>query len=259
MYRFRLSQILLCGLILPFLPTTLTDAQTGDTGTQALAAPYQKWLDEDVCYLITEEERAEFGTLNTDQRRDTFVAQFWERRNLIPGSTENHFKEEHYRRLAYVNQHFAAGVAGYKTDRGRIYIVYGRPDEREQHPGRKETGIPASAPLQVRYPSDVWRYHFIKGVGKDVTFEFIDICRCGQYQLREDPTKKPAPSIKDKEHAVLVKQSLPRRYRTWLTEDLDVIVADEELARFGKYCKSSTSSIYDLKCLLTEGDKSELK
>lgn len=207
MYRFRLSHILLCGLISPFFVTSLA-ATHGDPSAQPLSPPYQKWLDEDVRYLISDTERSEFGALKTDQQRDKFVEEFWEHRNPSPGSADNKFKEEHYRRLAYTNQHFAAGVAGYKSDRGRIYILYGPPDEREQHPGSADAGIPADAPLRVRYPSDVWRYQFIKGLGWDVVFEFIDHCRCGEYQLQEDPTKKNPTSAKEKQEMVL-KTSLP--------------------------------------------------
>lgn len=151
---------------------------------------YQKWLTEDVAYIITDRERADFQKLTTAEQCDKFVEEFWERRNPIPGSQENTFKEEHYRRLAYTNQHFAANVPGWRTDHGRIYILYGPPDEREQHPGRTDLGIPESAPLNVRYPSDVWRYHYIDGVGRDVVFEFIDTCRCGKFELHNDPTKK---------------------------------------------------------------------
>jgi len=208
MYRFRLSHILLCGLILPCFLPSLAATQDRNTTTQALRPLYQKWLDEDVCYLISDPERAEFKRLKTDQQRDKFVEEFWERRNPSPGFADNKFKEEHYRRLAYTNQHFAAGVAGYKSDRGRIYILYGPPDEREQHPGSADASIPADAPLRVRYPSDVWRYHFIKGLGWDVVFEFIDHCRCGEYQLQEDPTKKNPTSAKEKQEMVL-KTSLP--------------------------------------------------
>jgi GWxTD domain-containing protein len=199
MDRFRLSHILRCGLIAPILVTSFATTQDRDAAAQVLSASYQKWLDEDVGYLISDEERAEYKGLKTDQQRDMFVEDFWERRNQNPGSTENRFKEEHYRRLVYVNEQFAADVPGYRTDRGRIYILYGPPDEREQHPGSTDIGIPASAPPTVRYPSDVWRYRFIDDIGWDVVFEFIDYCRCGKYQLREDPTKKPPPSTKERQ------------------------------------------------------------
>jgi len=193
MFRIRSAHILLCGFVLTLFPATMR-SQSRDATTQNLPATYQKWLDEDVHYIITDEERADFAELTTDQQRDDFVRRFWENRNPKPGSGENIFKEEHYRRLAYVNEHFAAGVPGYKTDRGRIYILYGPPDEREQHPGRADIAIPGDAPAYVRYPSDVWRYHILNGVGRDVFFEFIDECRCGTYLLRKDPTKKTQQS-----------------------------------------------------------------
>ncbi|MGA7766775.1 MAG: GWxTD domain-containing protein [Candidatus Sulfotelmatobacter sp.] len=94
---------------------------------------YEKWLHEDVRWIITDQERADFKSLSTDKQRDDFVIAFWKRRNPTPGSPENRFKETHYQRIAYANQHFAAGIPGWKTDRGRIYIVYGPPDELEYH------------------------------------------------------------------------------------------------------------------------------
>ncbi len=100
MGRFRLSHILLCGLISPVVVASFAATQNRDVAAQVLSAPYQKWLDEDVHYLISDEERVEFKGLKTDQQRDQFVEDFWKRRNPNPGSTENTFKEEHYRRLA---------------------------------------------------------------------------------------------------------------------------------------------------------------
>jgi len=192
MYRFWLLPILLCGLISPLV-------------AQSLPAAYQKWLDEDVRYLIRDSERSDFEKLMTNQQRDNFIQEFWDRRNPDPSSTENSFKREHYRRLAYANQNFAGGLAGYKNDRGRIYILYGMPDQREQRPGGTDLGIPANAPLALRFPSDVWRYHFIEGVGMDVLFEFIDTCRCGDYRLSADPTRKSKPSTKNNRQVMVAK------------------------------------------------------
>src|SRR5262249_11814189 len=92
---------------------------------QELSKPYKKWLDEDVSYIITDEERAAFRQLSNDEERDNFIEAFWQRRDPTPDTEENEFKEEHYQRIAYANEHFAAGVPGWKTDRGRIYIVFG--------------------------------------------------------------------------------------------------------------------------------------
>src|SRR5438067_2326971 len=100
-----------------------------------LETPYRKWLNEDVSYIITDEERAAFKKLQTDEEREQFIEQFWLRRDPTPDSVENEFKEEHYRRIAYANEHYASGIPGWKTDRGRIYITFGPPDEirSEEH------------------------------------------------------------------------------------------------------------------------------
>jgi GWxTD domain-containing protein len=99
-----------------------------------LETPYKKWLNEDVAYIITDEERTAFKRLQTDEEREQFIEQFWLRRDPTPDTVENEFKEEHYRRIAYANDHYASGIPGWKTDRGRIYIMYGPPDENESHP-----------------------------------------------------------------------------------------------------------------------------
>ena len=99
-----------------------------------LESPYKKWLTDEVPYIITDEERGTFKNLATPEEQEQFVEQFWERRNPSPGSPENEFKEEYYRRIAYTNEKFASGIPGWKTDRGRIYIMYGPADEIEAHP-----------------------------------------------------------------------------------------------------------------------------
>ncbi len=153
---------------------------------------YQKWLDEDVTYIITDKEKADFATLTSDQQRDQFIAEFWQSRNPTANSQQNPFKTEHYRRLAYSNQHFAfPGIPGWKSDRGRIYITYGAPDEREQHPGQTSIALPENGIDTLRSPSDAWRYGRIDGIGRDVTFTFVDHCRCGEFRLENDPTVKP--------------------------------------------------------------------
>ena len=99
-----------------------------------LSKTYRKWLDEDVRWIITDQERSAFMQLSNDEERDQFIEAFWQRRDPTPDTEENEFKEEHYRRIAYANEHFAAGIPGWKTDRGRIYIVFGPPDEIDSHP-----------------------------------------------------------------------------------------------------------------------------
>ena len=123
---------------------------------------YKQWLKEDVVYIVTDQERKEFRNLTADKQRDEFIAAFWERRNPMPGSAPNSFKEEHHRRIAYVNQHFGAGpIPGWKTDRGRVYIVYGPADSVEPH-------------LGFSPPTEIWNYASAEGLGRRAVFTFTD-------------------------------------------------------------------------------------
>lgn len=135
--------------------------------------PYKKWLDEDVRWIITPQERAEFVKLTTDAQRDQFVEAFWKHRDPTPGTPKNEFKEEHYRRIAYSNEHFAAKTPGWMTDRGRMYILYGPPDKIESHPSPGKT--------QQGHPYEIWHYRDLPGLGKDVAVKFVDKCNCGDY------------------------------------------------------------------------------
>src|SRR3979411_2465123 len=99
-----------------------------------LKKAYKDWLEKDVLYIITDEERKAFKKLQTDDERERFIEEFWRRRDPDPDTDENEFREEYYERIAYANEHYASGIPGWKTDRGRIYIMYGKPDEREAHP-----------------------------------------------------------------------------------------------------------------------------
>ncbi len=159
-----------------------------------LETPYKKWLNEDVAYIITDEERAAFKRLNTDEEREQFIEQFWLRRDPTPDTEENEFKEEHYRRIAYANEHFASGIPGWKTDRGRIYIIYGPPDEIDAHPsgGTYERPMEEGGGETSTYPFEDWRYRYIEGIGNDVNIEFVDPTMTGEYHMTMDPTEKDA-------------------------------------------------------------------
>jgi GWxTD domain-containing protein len=159
-----------------------------------LETPYRKWLNEDVAYIITDEERAAFKRLQTDEEREQFIEQFWLRRDPTPDSIENEFKEEHYRRIAYANEHYASGIPGWKTDRGRIYITYGPPDENESHPsgGSYERPMEEGGGTTSTYPFEKWRYRYIEGVGTDVNIEFVDPSMSGEYRMTMDPSEKDA-------------------------------------------------------------------
>jgi GWxTD domain-containing protein len=147
-----------------------------------------------VVYIITDEERAAFKQLSNDEERDNFIEAFWQRRDPTPDTEENEYKEEHYRRIAYANEHFAAGVPGWKTDRGRIYIVFGPPDEKEEHPsgGTYERPMEEGGGETSTFPFEDWRYRYIEGIGQEVIVEFVDTCMCGEYHMTMDRSEKDA-------------------------------------------------------------------
>jgi len=161
---------------------------------QELSSTYKKWLNEDVVYIITPEEKSAFKQLSNDEERDQFIEQFWLRRDPTPDTPENEFKEEHYRRIAYANEHFGSGIPGWKTDRGRIYIIWGPPDQIESHP----TGGTYDRPMEegggetTTFPWEQWRYRYLEGVGQEVVLDFVDQCSCGEYFLSSNPNDKDA-------------------------------------------------------------------
>jgi GWxTD domain-containing protein len=161
---------------------------------QELSGTYKKWLNQDVRYIITPEEESAFKQLSNDEERDQFIEQFWLRRDPTPDTPENEFKEEHYRRIAYANEHFAAGIPGWRTDRGRIYIIWGPADQIEAHPsgGTYERPTEEGGGTTSTYPFETWRYRYLEGVGQEVILEFVDPCSCGDYHLTTDPNEKDA-------------------------------------------------------------------
>jgi GWxTD domain-containing protein len=157
--------------------------------------PYKKWLDEDVRWIITDQERSDFKKLWTDEQRDRFVVAFWERRNPVPDAAENTYKEEHYRRLAYANEHLAQGIPGWKTDRGRFYIMYGPPDRVVRHLGSYKSLQPGEM-MSSGYNNEEWRWEHIEGLGCNVILVFEDKCGCGEYRLTVGESKlRPAEDV----------------------------------------------------------------
>ncbi len=161
---------------------------------EKLGGVYKKWLDEDVRWIITDEELSAFKKLSNNAERDTFIEGFWQRRDPTPDTAENEYKEEHYRRIAYANEHFAAGMPGWRTDRGRIYIMYGPPTSIDSHP----MGGPYQRPTEEgggqteTFPFEVWRYRYLEGIGQEIEIEFVDDCGCGAYEMTLDRSKKDA-------------------------------------------------------------------
>ena len=155
---------------------------------------FRKWLHEDITYIITPEEKTVFETLTTPEEKDQFIEQFWYRRDPDPGTTINQSREEHYRRIAYANERFASGLPGWKSDRGRIYIIHGPPDEVEMHPSGGRYRRPAweGGGTTSTYPFEVWWYRHIEGVGQGVELEFVDPSFSGEYRLALSPDEKDA-------------------------------------------------------------------
>src|SRR5579871_452441 len=216
-FTMGLSFSLVAALQSPQQPTTPDDKKKQDAASQPpkdqprgltpkekekqrkalqkeLDKPYEKWLKEDVVYIITDEEKQAWKRLNTAEERDQFVEQFWLRRDPTPDTPENEYKEEHYRRIAYANEHFASGIPGWKTDRGRTYIMFGPADEIESHPsgGTYERPPEEGGGTTSTYPFEKWRYRYIEGIGNDINIEFVDTTMTGEYHMTMDPSEKDA-------------------------------------------------------------------
>jgi GWxTD domain-containing protein len=181
-------------------PQTLTKEQRKAQKDKArktlkeLDSQYKQWLNEDVIYIISPEERNAFLQLDTNEEREQFIEQFWLRRSSNPDLPDNDFKEEHYRRIAYANEHFASGIPGWKTDRGRLYIMWGPADEVDSHP----TGGTWDRPMEdgggstTTYPWETWRWRYLEGIGENVEIEFVDPSGSGEYHITMDPSEKDA-------------------------------------------------------------------
>jgi len=214
--RFRsplLAGMAAAVLIVPALPAkSSSQSASSDDGTvskplskkeqkrrekalrKELEGPWKKWLNEDVVYIITDEERNAFKHLQTDEEREQFVEQFWRRRDPTPDTEENEYKEELYRRIAYANEHYASGIPGWKTDRGMIYIKYGPADEVDSHPsgGSYQRPYQEGGGETSTYPFEDWRYRYLDGIGSDINIEFVDTTMTGEYHMTMDPSEKDA-------------------------------------------------------------------
>ena len=201
--RFFLAAVIAGTIVLPTIPNLQSSPKDKDSKEEKrrqkairkeMESAYTRWIREEVPYIITNEERGAFKKLSTDDEREQFIEQFWERRNPNPGSPENEFKEEYYRRIAYANERYASGFPGWKTDRGRIYIMYGPADETESHPsgGSYIRPIEEGGGETSTYPFETWRYRYIDGIGSNIILEFVDPTMTGEYRLTIDPGEKDA-------------------------------------------------------------------
>jgi GWxTD domain-containing protein len=155
---------------------------------------FKKWLEQDVVWIISDEEISAFKSLKNDEERENFIENFWLRRNPNPDSPDNEFREQHYARIAYANEHFAAGKPGWKTDRGHIYIAYGKPDSIDSHPsgGSYDRPMEEGGGTTSTFPFETWHYRYLEGIGDNIDLEFVDSCQCNDYHLTIDRSEKDA-------------------------------------------------------------------
>ena len=155
---------------------------------------YKKWMDNDVAYIITSEEKKAFKALATDEERENFIEQFWRRRDPNPDTEENEYREEYYERIAYANERFASGIPGWKTDRGRVYIAWGKPDSVESRPSGGSYDRPSyeGGGSTTTYPFEIWFYRHLDGIGDGLEIEFVDPTGTGEYRLARNANEKDA-------------------------------------------------------------------
>ena len=150
----------------------------------------RSWLDEDAAYIISPEERCAFLHLQTDEEREHFVEQFWYRRSVDPDSPDDDFKVEHYRRIAFANENYAdsfaegGGIAGWKMDRGRIYVLFGTPDSVEVSSSRRVSAAVAGQRSEGLCRSEKWHYQHLQGIGETPGMDLdFAACRGNAYRL----------------------------------------------------------------------------
>jgi GWxTD domain-containing protein len=159
-----------------------------------LKEAYKKWRNTDVAYIITKEEKRAFDALVTDEERENFIENFWRRRDPNPDTEENEYREEYYERIAYANEHFTSGIPGWKTDRGRTYIAWGKPDSVESHPSGGSYDRPSyeGGGSTTTYPFEIWFYRHLDGVGDGLEIEFVDPTGTGEYRIARNSNEKDA-------------------------------------------------------------------
>jgi GWxTD domain-containing protein len=138
-----------------------------------------RWADEYVSYIITDSERRVFSSLPTSDEKLVFIESFWERRDPTPETPENEFREQYAARFGYANAQFRAGRPGWKTDRGRIFILLGPPSYIDRNPmGRTST----------ERPSEVWTYMSLKHPDLPSSLEvgFVDFFGTGDLEIVAD-------------------------------------------------------------------------
>ncbi len=161
-----------------------------DKKPNEIPAQHKKWADEEVLYIISDNEREVFKSLRTDEEREGFIRTFWRRRDPTPETPVNEFREEHYRRLEWATKRYFEGKAGWRTDRGRVYIMFGPPDFFETNPGGGRGFLFDPSGPTAEFPSEVWTYRSIPGLKERIgriDFIFVNYYNSGSYQLTTNP------------------------------------------------------------------------
>ena len=192
---FRRVSLLVFALLLAVPAIFAQDLPDRKTNQKPeLPKAYRDWIDKDVAYIITQQERDAFKKLKTNEEREQFIQLFWLRRDPDPDTDENEYREEYYERIAYANEHFTSGIPGWKSDRGRIYIMYGKADEVESHPmgGTYDRPTYEGSGSTTTYPFEIWFYRYLPGIGSGIEIEFVDPTGSGEYRIARSPNEKDA-------------------------------------------------------------------
>lgn len=207
MFKSKLARNLATGMLFAAAAASTAVAQKEKEGTpsqdpsskarnvkQELKEAYKKWVNTDVDYIITKEEKKAFYALVTDEERENFIENFWRRRDPNPDTEENEYREEYYERIAYANQHYTSGIPGWRTDRGRIYIAWGKPDSVESHPSGGSYDRPSyeGGGSTSTYPFEIWFYRHLDNVGDGIEIEFVDPTGTGEYRIARNANEKDA-------------------------------------------------------------------
>ena len=192
---FQKAIILSSILLLSFSATFAQDVSDKARKTKKeVNKIYKDWLSKDVRYIITPEEKRAFKELKTDEERENFIENFWRRRDPNPDTEENEFREEYYERIAYANENFHSGKPGWMTDRGRIYIAWGKPDSVESRPmgGAYDRPSYEGGGTTTTYPFEIWFYRNIDDIGTGIEIEFVDPTGTGEYRIATNANEKDA-------------------------------------------------------------------
>jgi GWxTD domain-containing protein len=158
-------------------PSLPPDTLVASTGRSVMASEYATMTEEEVDkefdqtrYISTKQELDHYRNLKGVDAKRQAMFDFWSKRDDGKNGSMNEAKQEHFKRIEYSNANFRSGQKeGWKTDRGRVYVMYGPPDEVERHVNEIDTK-----------PYEIWQYHSLQG---GVEFIFGDRTGFSDYVL----------------------------------------------------------------------------